>query len=136
MHMPIKRNIQRVCTYSILFGSHSIQFNFNSNLFTWKSHAGLKFHFGQNDRYGIHTILTSISPQFMWTQVKSWLNIEVRFSTEMKSHTSLSSFRLSFERISFHWSFSYWGSCFSAKTKISTLRNAFSIYGLVLFGFS
>ena len=53
------------------------------------------FHFGQNDRYEIHTDLCFISPQFMWTQVKSWLNTEVRFSTEMKSHTGLSSFHLS-----------------------------------------
>ena len=66
-------------------------------MFTWKSHAGLKFHFGQNDQYEI-TVLSFISPQFMWTQVKSWLNTEVRFSTEMKSHTGLSSFRLSCER--------------------------------------
>ena len=88
-HMRIKRNIQRVCTYSFRFGQI---------MFTWKSHAGLKFHFGQNDRYEIHTVLSFISPQFMWTQVKSWLNTKVRFSTEMKSHTGLSSFRLSCER--------------------------------------
>ena len=42
--------------------------------------------------------LSFISPQFMWTQVTSWLNTEVRFSTEMKSHTNLSSFHLSYER--------------------------------------
>ena len=41
--------------------------------------------------------LSFISPQFMWTQVKSWLNTEVRFSTKIKSHTGLSSFRLSCE---------------------------------------
>ena len=64
-------------------------------MFTWKSHAGLKFNFGQNDQYEIHTVLSFISPQFMWTQVKSWLNTEVRFSTEMKSHTGLNSVRLS-----------------------------------------
>ena len=66
-------------------------------MFTQKSHAGLKFHFGQNDRYEIHTVLSFISPQFMWTQVKSWLNTEVKFSTEMKSHTGLSPFHLSCE---------------------------------------
>ena len=64
-------------------------------MFTWKSHTGFKFHFGQNDRYEIHTILSFISRQFTWTQIKSWLNTEVRFSIEMKSHTGLSSFRLS-----------------------------------------
>ena len=41
---------------------------------------------GQNDRYEIRTVLSFILPQFVW--------IEVRFSTEMKSHTSLSSFCL------------------------------------------
>ena len=63
-------------------------------MFAWKSHPGLKFYFGQNDRYEIHTVL----PQFMRTQVKSWPNTEVRFSTKMKSHTGLSSFRPSCER--------------------------------------
>ena len=58
-------------------------------MLTWKSHAGFKFHFGQNDLYEIHTDLSFISAQFMRTQVKSWLNTEVGFSTEMKSHTSL-----------------------------------------------
>ena len=64
-------------------------------MFSWKSHAGLKFHFGQIDRCEIHTVLSFISPHFMWTQVNSWLNTEVRFSTEMKSYTGLSSFLLS-----------------------------------------
>ena len=88
-HMRIKRNIQRVCAYSFRFGQI---------MFTWKSHAGLKFHFCQNERYEIHTVLSFISPQFKWTQVKSWLNTEVRFWTEMKSHTGLRSFRPSCAR--------------------------------------
>ena len=87
-HVRIKRNIQWVCPYSFRFGLI---------MFTWKSHAGLKFHFGQNDRYEIHTILSFISAQFMWTQVKSWLNIEMRFSTEMKSLNGLRLFRASCE---------------------------------------
>ena len=44
------------------------------------------------------TDMKHILPQFMRTHVKSWLNTEVRFSTEMKSHIGLSSFRLSCER--------------------------------------
>ena len=84
-HMRIKLNIQRVCAYS---------FRFRLIMLTWKCHTGLKFHFSQNDRYEIHTALHYISPQFMWTQVESWLNTKVRFSTEMKSHTGLSLFRL------------------------------------------
>ena len=31
----------------------------------------LKFNFGQNERYEIHTFLSFISPQFMWTQIQS-----------------------------------------------------------------
>ena len=50
-----------------------------------------------NDWYEIHTDLSFMSPQFMWTPLKSWLNTEVRFSTEMKSRTGLTSFRLSCE---------------------------------------
>ena len=66
-------------------------------LFTWKSHAGLKFHFGQNYRHEIHTGLSFILPQFIWTPAKSWLNAERRFSTKMKLHNGLSSFHLSCE---------------------------------------
>ena len=87
MHMSIKPNIEQVRTYS-----------FRSTMFTWKCHASLKFHFGQNERYEIHTILSLFSLQFIGTQVKSWLNTEVRFSTEMKSHTALSWFYLSCKR--------------------------------------
>ena len=39
-------------------------------LFAWKFHAGLKFHFGQNDQYDIHTGLSFILPHFIWTKVK------------------------------------------------------------------
>ena len=88
-HMRIKRNIQRVCAYSFRFGK---------TMFTWKFHAGLKFHFGQNDRYEVHIVLSFILPQFMWTHVNSSLNTEVIFSTKMKSHTGLSSLSLSCER--------------------------------------
>ena len=49
------------------------------------------------DMKSIYTILSFISPQFMWTQVKSWLATEVRFSTEMKSYTGLSWFHPSCE---------------------------------------
>ena len=66
-------------------------------LFIWKSHVGLKFHFGRNYRHEIHTGLSFILPQFIWTPAKSWLNAERRFSTKMKLHNGLSSFRLSCE---------------------------------------
>ena len=67
-------------------------------MFKWKSHACFKIHFGQNDLYEIQTGLSFISPQFIWTQVKSWLNTKVKFSTETNSYTGLSSFRSSCER--------------------------------------
>ena len=91
VHMHMKWNIRQVCIYSFRF---SCCFFF----FTWRSRTGLKFHFDQNYRYEIHSGLSFISPQFMWSQAKSWLNIEVRLSNQIKSHTGLSSFRLSCER--------------------------------------
>ena len=61
------------------------KFYSNENLMpVWK--------FDQNDRHETHTSLSFISPQFMRTQLKSWLNTEVKFSTKTKSHTGLSSF--------------------------------------------
>ena len=39
-------------------------------------------------------IWSFISLQFRWAQVSGWLNTQVRFSIEMKSHTDLSLFRL------------------------------------------
>ena len=49
----------------------------------------MKFHFCQNDRCEIHTVF-----EFYFT----WLKTEVKFSTKVKSHNGLSSFRLSCER--------------------------------------
>ena len=74
-------------------------------LFTsfWVNHVHMKISyrfeifFQSKDRYEIHTVLSFILPQFIWAQVKSWLKTEVRFSTEMKSHTGLSSFHFSCE---------------------------------------
>ena len=99
-------------------------------MFTWKSQAGLKVHFGQNDRYEIHTVLSFILPQFMWIQVKSRLNTEEGFSTEMKSHTGLSSFRLSCERTpgsSITQNVTSWNRCHRKYllTKIGTLWSLF-----------
>ena len=88
-HMRIKCNIQQACPYS---------FRFRQIMFTWKYHASLKIHFDQNDQYEIQTVLSFILPQFMWTQVKSWLNMRVRFLTKMKSHTGLNSIRFSCKR--------------------------------------
>ena len=42
-------------------------------LFTWKTHCGLKFHFGQIDRSEIYTEVSFTSPEFMWTLIMSYL---------------------------------------------------------------
>ena len=55
-HMRIKHNIQLDWGYS---------FRFREILFTWKFHAALTFHVGQNDKYEIHTGLSFILPQFI-----------------------------------------------------------------------
>ena len=60
-HMRIRCNIQRVCAYSFRFGKI---------MFTWKSHAGLKFDFGQIDRYEISYRFEFILP-LIWTYSKS-----------------------------------------------------------------
>ena len=64
------------------------EISFLSKWPTWNPYR----HFGV-----YHPYRSFNSPQFMWTQVKRWLNTKVRFSTEMKSHTGLSLFHLSCE---------------------------------------
>ena len=80
-HMRIKRNIQQICTYSFRFGkiiSCRFEISFRSKWPIW-NRCRFEFYFAS-------------------TQVKSWLNTKVRSSTEMKSHTGLSSFHFSCER--------------------------------------
>ena len=90
-------SFKRTCTSNAISNESALMNFFSGKLCSHKNLNPVR-NFGQNNRYEIHTVLSFISPQFMWTQVKSWLNTEVRFSTEMKSHTGLSSFRLSCER--------------------------------------
>ena len=78
-HMRIIRSIQRVCAYTFLFENLMPIWNFISVKMT-----------------DMKSIPVRVS--FIWTQVKSWLNTDVKFSTEMKSCTGLSSPRLSCER--------------------------------------
>ena len=77
-------------------------------MFTWKSWKEnfensfrSKWPIWNPYRFEFHFALIHVNT------IKSWLNTEVRFSTEMKSHTGLSSFRLSCERtfkiIDFHY---------------------------------
>ena len=86
---------KRICTLNATSNESALIHFFWVNYVHMKISCRFEISFRSNWRYEIHTVLSFISPQFMWTQVKSWLNTEVRFSTEMKSQTSLSPFRLS-----------------------------------------
>ena len=61
------------CVLNATSKSLRLSISFGKIMFTWKFHAGFKFHFCQNNRYEIHTVLSFISAQFNWTHVKSWL---------------------------------------------------------------
>ena len=67
-------------------------------LFTWKTHYGLKFHFGQFDQSEISTEVSFTPPDVMWTLIMKLPHTEVRFYPEMKSQTGLSSPRVSCKR--------------------------------------
>ena len=67
-------------------------------LFTWKTHCGLKFHFGQLDRSEICTEVSFTTPDVMWTLIMKLPHTKVKFYPEMKSQTGLSSLRVSCER--------------------------------------
>ena len=67
-------------------------------LFTWKTHCGLKFCFGQIDRSGICTEVSFTSSEVMWTLVMKLPYTEVKFHPEVKSQTDLSSLRVSCKR--------------------------------------
>ena len=64
-------------------------------LFTWKTHCGLKFHFGQFDRSEICTKMSFTPPNVMWTLIMKWPYTEVKFYPKVKSQTGLSSLRVS-----------------------------------------
>ena len=58
-------------------------------MFTWKTHCGLKVHFGQFDRSEICTEVSFTPPEVMWTLIMKLPH------TEVKSQTGLSSLRVS-----------------------------------------
>ena len=64
-------------------------------LITWKSHWGLKFHFGQIGRSEISTEVSSTSPELMWTLIMKLPYTKVKFHPEVKSQTGLGSLRVS-----------------------------------------
>ena len=90
-------SFKRACALNPI-SNESALIHFVSGKFCSPENLILKFHFGQNDRYEIHTGLSFVLPQLIWTYVKSRLNAQVNFSAEIKSHTCSSLFRLSCER--------------------------------------
>ena len=77
-------SFKRTCALNAIFNeSVLIYFASGNFLFTWKSHTCLKCHFSQNYRYEVHTGLSFISLQLIWTQVKNWRNTKKRFSIKM-----------------------------------------------------
>ena len=76
-------------------------FHYGHLLFTWKTHCGLKFHFGQFDRSEICTEVSFTTPEVMWTLIMKLPHTEVKFYPEVKFQTGLISF---------------WGSCRRFKT--------------------
>ena len=63
-------------------------------MFTWKTHYGLKFHFGQLDRSEICSEVSFNPPEAMWTLIMKLPHTEVKFYPEVKSQTGLSSLRV------------------------------------------
>ena len=59
-------------------------------LFTWKTHCGLKFHFGQIDQSEICTKVSFNYPELMGTLIIKLPYSEVKFYTEVKSQTGSS----------------------------------------------
>ena len=52
-------------------------------LFTWKSHWGLEFHFGQTDRSEICTEMSFTLTKLMWTLVMKLAYTDVKFHPEV-----------------------------------------------------
>ena len=67
-------------------------------LFTWKSHCGLKFHFGQIDQSEICTEVSFNYPELMGTLIIKLPYSKVKFYTKVKSQTGLSSLWVSCKR--------------------------------------
>ena len=81
--MFFQKTKQRTCALVITV-NNSARFYL---LFTWKTHCGLKLHFGQFDRSEICTEVSFTSPEAMWTLIMKLPYIEVKFHLEMKSQS-------------------------------------------------
>ena len=56
-------------------------------IFTWKTHCGLKFHFGQIDRSEICIKVSFTLPELIWMQIMKLRYTEVKFYPKVKSQT-------------------------------------------------
>ena len=77
-------------------------------LFTWKTHCGLKFYFGQFDRSEICIEVSFTPPEVIWTLIMKLPHTEVKFYPEVRSQTGLSSLQIPLARswsISTHYSY-------------------------------
>ena len=93
-------------------------------LFTWKTHCGLKFHFGQIDQSEICTEVSFTSPKLMWTLIMKLPYTEVKLYPEVKSQTGLSSLWVSCkcaQNVHQHW----WHHLLNKKTRFLKLFPTF-----------
>ena len=69
-------SFKRTCALNATSNESSLHLfiSFRVNYVHMKISCRFEISFRSNWRYEIHTVLSFISPQFMWTQVKSWLN--------------------------------------------------------------
>ena len=67
-------------------------------LFTWKTHCGLKFYFGQIDRSEICIEVSFTSSELIWTLIIKLPYTEVKFYPKVKSKTDLISLQVSGKR--------------------------------------
>ena len=90
MHMRTSYCLKWFCT--ILFHCRYL-------LFTWKTHCGSKFHFSQIDWTEICTKVSFTLPELMWTLIMKLCYTQMKFYTEVKYQTVLSSLQVSCKNV-------------------------------------
>ena len=73
--------------------------NFHNLLFTWKTHHGLKFHFGQINQSEICTEVSFTLPEPMRTLIMKLPYLEMKFYLKRKSQIGLSSLWVSCKHV-------------------------------------
>ena len=96
----------QMCTSYSLKWICATLFHCGHLLFIWKTHCGLKFHFGQIDQSEICIEVSFASPKFIWTLIMKLPYTEAKFYPEVKYQTGLSSIWVSCKRaqnVHQHW---------------------------------